>query len=225
MALKELKQMVTLSSLDLIKENERELNDNHVIIFILIKPSDENSQDIIGKFNYLHYLSGEYCTIYPIGYSNIPWNHSLYGNSKEVEGVDNQIWYYNDKAFLEMVNQIEERIKWRYSGEPEMMILQNNTNDHDFLSFKNYICIRILEGLRKNYFPSFALLIQNIINSAKKYVTGKEVIQDVSKKSIKDHIKLKDIIVDTFLTFVKVPEFVKKILKDGLFYFSANSRK
>jgi hypothetical protein len=191
----------------------------------LIKPSDENSQDIIGKFNYLHYLSGEYCTIYPIGYYHNPWNHALYGNSKEVEGVDNQIWYYNDKAFLEMVNQIEERIKWKYSGEPEMMILQNNTNDQDFLSFKNYICIRILAGLRKQYFPSFALLMQSIINSAKKHVTGKEVIQDVSKKSIKDHIKLKDIIVDTFLTSVKVPEFVKKILKDGLFYFSANSRK
>lgn len=225
MALKELKHMAAFHSLDLIKENEKKLNDNHVIIFIFVKPSDENSQDIIAKFNYLHYLSSQYCTIYPIGFSHVPWNQFLYGTSKEVEGVDNQIWYYNDKAFLEMVDQIESRIKWRYSGEPEMIILQNNIDINDFLSFKNYICIRILEGLRKEYFPSFALLMQNIVNSAKKYVTCKEVIQDVSKKSIKEHIKLKNIIVDTFLTFVKVPTFVEKILNDGLFYFAANSRK
>ena len=217
--------MIALSTLDLIKENERKLEDKHIIIFIFVKPSDEISQEIIGNFNYLHHLSDKHCNIYPIGYSATPWSKSQYNDVTKVKGVGNVNWYYSDKAFLEMVYQIQMRTKWKYSGEPEMMILQNNTNDQDFLSFKNYICIRILAGLRKQYFPSFALLMQSIINSAKKHVTGKEVIQDVSKKSIKDHIKLKDIIVDTFLTSVKVPEFVKKILKDGLFYFSANSRK
>ncbi|HOD60999.1 MAG TPA: hypothetical protein PKG96_02650 [Bacilli bacterium] len=217
--------MIALSTLDLIKENERKLEDKHIIIFIFVKPSDEISQEIIGNFNYLHHLSDKHCNIYPIGYSATPWSKSQYNDVTKVKGVGNVNWYYSDKAFLEMVYQIQMRTKWKYSGEPEMMILQNNVDAHDFLSFKNYICIRILEGLRKQYFQSFALLIQSILNSAKKYVTSKEVIQDVSKKNIKDHIKLKEIIVDTFLTFRRVPKFVKVLLKDAQFYFTANSRK
>ena len=224
MALKELKQMVPLSSLDLIRENEKKLNNNHVVIFIFVKPSDANSDEIIGKFNYLHHLSGKFCTIYPIGYSSTPWNKFLYGNCKEVEGIDNQVWYYSDKAFLEMIETIQSRIKWRYSGEQEIMMLQNNAEANDFLSFKNYVCINIMQGLRKEYFPSFALLMQNIINSTKKQLTGKEVMQDISLRAIEGHIKLKDIIFDTIFTFVKVPKFAKKIINDCLFYYTANSR-
>ena len=106
--------MIALSTLDLIKENERKLEDKHIIIFIFVKPSDEISQEIISNFNYLHHLSDKHCNIYPIGYSAILWSKSQYNDVTKV---------------------------------------------HDFLSFKNYIYISILEGLWEQYFLSFALLI------------------------------------------------------------------
>ena len=52
-----------------IENQELKLEGNHAIILLFVKPSDDNADGIIKKFNYLHYKSKRYCSIYLVGYS------------------------------------------------------------------------------------------------------------------------------------------------------------
>ncbi|MCH5142931.1 MAG: hypothetical protein J1G07_04400 [Clostridiales bacterium] len=111
-----------------IEVQEESLLDKHVIIFLLVKPSDEGAQRIIGKFNYFHYLAGKYCSIYPIGYSQNFFGY--YKDIQPIKGVNNEKWFYSDKCFIEFCGELSQRLKgWSYSGELELIILQNKLVD------------------------------------------------------------------------------------------------
>ena len=45
---------------------------------------------------------------------------------KKVAEIIGRDWYFSNKTFVEFKNNLERRIKWEYSGETEVLILQNN---------------------------------------------------------------------------------------------------
>ena len=49
--------MYPANNIDGIVEQERMLDGSHAIILLFVKPSDDNADNIIKKFNYLHYKS------------------------------------------------------------------------------------------------------------------------------------------------------------------------
>ena len=61
--------MYPVNNIDGIKDQESQLKGSHAIILLFVKPSDDNADSIIKKFNYLHYKSKQCCSIYLIGYS------------------------------------------------------------------------------------------------------------------------------------------------------------
>ena len=61
--------MYPINNIHSIKYQESQLEGNHAILLLFVKPSDDNAESIIKKFNYLHYKSKKYCSIYLIGYS------------------------------------------------------------------------------------------------------------------------------------------------------------
>ncbi|MBD5097588.1 MAG: hypothetical protein HDT40_11490, partial [Lachnospiraceae bacterium] len=110
------------------------------------------------------------------------------------------------------------RIKWEYSGETEVLILQNNPGEKDPLNFSNYVAIDVNKGLREGYIDSFQRFMESLIRSARSKVTSKEAASDLRKS----HISIKDTILEAIEDSKKIPNPAKKIIKDRLFYRCAN---
>ena len=132
----------------------------------------------------------------------------------KITSVDSSQWYFSNKAFVEFKNNLEYRLKWKYSGNAEIMILQSNPAGKNILNFQNYISLDVNTGLKKGYIDTFNKLMESLIRTSKKHTQVLSVSWELSK----ERIKLKDILIETIDDCKKVSTSTKKILKDNLFY-------
>lgn len=58
--------MYPINDLQGIRNQESQLEGNHVVILMLVKPSDTGADEYIKQFNYLHYRSKQYCSWYAL---------------------------------------------------------------------------------------------------------------------------------------------------------------
>lgn len=56
--------MFAVNTYEEIEKREKELNKKHIVILMFVRPSLPNSNNIINEFEYIHYNSCEYCSIY-----------------------------------------------------------------------------------------------------------------------------------------------------------------
>ena len=210
--------MFTASTYEEIVSIERQIENQEIVVFIFVKPNDQAALNIIKEFEYIHYNSGKYCSIYAIGYTNdfAKKTDRSYGKVDFILGSD---WYFSNKAFVEFKNTLESRIGWKYSGETEVLVLQNNPGKTDPLNFQNYVAIDINKGIREGYIDSFQLFMETLVRSSKSKVCAKTIARDLRKS----RISIKDIIKDTISDSKKIPLPVKKIISDRLFYRCANN--
>jgi predicted nucleic-acid-binding protein len=209
--------MFAVNTYEEIEKKEIEIGEKHLIIFLFVRPSLAGAKEIIDEFNYIHYNSGRYCSIYAIGYTND--SMSGYDSFTKIKGIQNSEWYYSDVAFVQFKRYLEKRLKWRYSGEIEMIILQSNPEGRNILNFTNYIAVDVLHGIRKEYIESFPRFMETLIRSSQSQVEVKPAIQ----KAVIKQIKIKDIVYDAISESKRIPTPVKKILKDSLFYRTSKS--
>lgn len=204
-----------------IYDQEAKLEGSHVIIFLLVKPSDSSADDYIKKFNYLHYRSKQYCSIYLLGYSQD--FVGKYHDKMYVQGVDNQEWQYSDQCFSNTCDELQSRLSnWRYSGEPEMIILQNSSASEpkSCLNFSNYIYIDINYGIEKQYIDSFPRFMERLIEACKKEVIALKAITVANRKRISPR-KVMEFAIEKC---PRLPKPIKKILNDKLFYKSSRNK-
>ena len=210
--------MYPASSLVEIKEHENCLEGKHVIILFLLKPSDEGATSYYKSLNYYHYLASGYCSIYLLGYS--PTLDNSYDDIQEITSINNNMWQYSDNCFIDLRKELNQRIKkWRYSGEPEIVILQKNSNDKskDPLDFSHYISIDINYGIKRGYIDSFPRFMERLIGACEKEVTAIDSI----KKAEQKRIIPKKIIEYTINACSNLPTPLKTIMSDKLFYKSS----
>jgi len=198
-----------------IELRERQIDNKEIVVLLFCRPSED---EILKEFEYIHYNSSKYCSIYAIGYTDDPHKDNTF---KKIDVSMKQDWYFSHKAFVEFKERLQDRIQWKYSGEVEILILQNNPGNYNVLNFINYIAIDVNKGIKDGYIDSFQRFMESLIRSAKSEVTAKEAIGKVAN----DRIKLKDILFDTIDDCKKVPTPVKKIVKDQLFYRAANKKR
>ena len=160
--------MFAVGSFEEIVRRERQADTKQVVIFLFVRPTGVLNQDIIKDFEYIHYNSAGYCSIYAIGYTDDIDHDSSF---KAVESVCNNEWYYSNRDYVWFKNKLEERIKWKYSGEIEIKICP----------------------------------------------------EQVARDLANDRIRIKDIISDAIMDCKKIPTPVKEIIKDRIFYRSANT--
>lgn len=209
--------MFAASTYDEVVKYERCIENKEIVVLLFVKPTNQDAVDIIQEFEYIYYNSAEYCSIYAIGYSNDPQKQED-RHYKKVSEIVNTDWYFSDKAFVEFKNYLERRIKWEYSGETEVLILQNNPGVKNPLNFSNYVAIDVNKGLREGYIDSFQRFMESLIRSARSKVTAKEAASDLRKS----RISIKDAISEAIEDSKKIPNPAKKIIKDRLFYRCAN---
>ena len=209
--------MYPIYTIEGIEKQEKKIEGSHVIALLLVKPSDNNAEEYLRKFNYYHHRSEKYCSIYLLGYSK--GFLGKYTDVMSVQGYDNQKWEYSDCCFIETCDELKKRIKkWDYSGEPEMIILQNSSasNPRHFLDFSNYVWIEIEYGISKGYIDSFPRFMERFVRACKSEVTAENAIL----KEEFFRIKPKRIIENSLEMVPKLPGEVKVILNDGLFFKS-----
>lgn len=205
--------MFAASTYEEIVEREREVENMEIVVLLFARPE---ATEILQEFEYIHYNSAKYCSIYAIGYTDDFTKDTTY---RPVNTTFNSKWYYSAKAFVEFKNKLESRIKWKYSGETELLILQNSPGSRDPLNFRNYVAIDINKGIREGYIDSFQSFMESLIRSSKSKVTAKEASSDVAF----DRISVRDILAGAIDDCKKVPKPIKKIVKDRLFYRCANN--
>ena len=184
--------MFAASTYEEIVSIERNIENQEVVVFLFVKPNDQAALDIIKEFEYIHYNSGKYCSIYAIGYTN-DFTKKNDRNYRKISSVLDSDWYFSNKAFVEFKNALESRIGWKYSGETEVLVLQNNPGKIDPLNFQNYIAIDINKGIREGYIDSFQLFMETLVRSSKSKVCVKTITRDLRKS----RISIKDIVKDT----------------------------
>lgn len=207
--------MFAVNTYQHVEEIERSFEDRHIVILLFVRPSLPDASNIINEFDYIHYNSERYCSIYAVGYSNDfeKANDSEFSLAGKAAGLD---WYYSNKAFVEFKNKLEQRLKWDYSGEIELLVLQNNPGKHNPLNFQNYVAIDVNRGIKEGYIDSFYRLMESLVRHSKSEVTAVEAFGKECKSRIKPRTILEDVLEDC----KKIPTPIRRILKDKLFYRS-----
>ncbi len=212
--------MFAVNTYQHVEEIERSFEDRHIVVLLFVRPSLPDASNIINEFDYIHYNSERYCSIYAVGYSNDfeKANDPEYSLAGKAAGLD---WYYSNKAFVEFKNKLEQRLKWDYSGEIELLVLQNNPGKHNPLNFQNYVAIDVNRGIKEGYIDSFYRLMEALVRHSKSEVTAVEAFGKERKSRIRPRTILEDVLEDC----KKVPTPIRRILKDKLFYRSCVNRK
>lgn len=209
--------MFAASSYEEIERRERQIESLEIVVFLFARSTET---EFLKEFEYIHYNSAKYCSIYAIGYTD-DFTKSKDPTYKRVNEAMSGDWYFSNKAFVDFKNKLEDRINWRYSGETEILVLQNNPGKRNVLNFQNYVAIDVRKGIREGYLDSFQNFMESLIRSAKSEVTAK----DVMKRVRLSRISVKDILSSAIDNCKKVPTPVKTIIKDQIFYRSALSIK
>lgn len=203
-----------------IDQIESSIEEKHVIILLMVKPSDNNAASILNLLNYWHQKADKYCSIYIMGYSQNFMK--CYSDIKQVKGPENETWEYSDKCFIDVCNALQNRLKkWVYSGEPELIVLQNN-NEEDRksrLDFRGYNYIDINYGIEHGYIDTFPRFMERFLNACKCEVEATKAISTANKS----RINCRNVLEMAIESMPKLPKPAKKVLKDKLFYKSYRS--
>lgn len=206
--------MFAASTYEEIERIEQQIENTEIVVFLFVRPSEEQ---ILKEFEYIHYNSAKYCSVYAIGYTNDFGKANDHTYRKVNAGMDGE-WYFSTKAFVDFKEKLQARIRWEYSGETEILVLQNNPGSPNVLNFQNYVAIDVNQGIREGYIDSFQRFMEALVRSSKSKVTAKDAICDVRRA----RISVKDILAGAIDDCKKVPTPIKDIVKDRLFYRCAN---
>lgn len=147
---------------------------------MFVRPTTSGAKDIIEEFDYIHYNSERYCSVYAVGYSN-DFSKANERNYRSITSIAGSKWYFSNAEFVKFKNNLEYRIQWKYSGEIEIIVLQSNPEGPQILNFQNYVAIDINRGLRNGYIDSFPRFMESLIRSSRAEVNVKDAIAKVRR--------------------------------------------
>lgn len=204
--------MFAVSTYEEVIEREKLIKEKELVVFLFVRPGSSNYENVIQEFEYLHYNSSKSCSIYAIGYTD-DFNKKDEDDSyhKVINYYLNSDWYYSPKKFAEFKNYLKDRIHWKYSGEIEVLVLQNNPNSSDPLDFRNYVAIDINYGIRKEYISSFQSFMESIVQNAC------DNIGHIFENG-KSRISVKEVLSNTLYDSSFKNTDIQKIINDRYFY-------
>lgn len=198
-----------------IEKTERLIENKEIVVLLFARATET---EILKEFEYIHYNSGKYCSVYAVGYTDDSTKQDDPFFRKVNVNVNNTR-YFSTKAFVDFKEKLQNRIKWTYSGETEVLILQNNPGQRNVLNFQNYVAIDVNKGIREGYIDSFQNFIESLIRSAHKRVNAKTVVVDIER----DRISIKEMVSSAINESKRISAPIKLILRDRLFYKPSRS--
>lgn len=213
--------MIPVNDMAMLEGTLQDRNDECAILLLLVQPTDAEAAAFLDRFNYYHFDAGRSVTIFAAGYSAGDFSNA-YPDARKVCDVAGKSWWFSEKCFVEFKDQLEQRIKWRYCGEPEILILQKGEGRHSRLDFSNYVAIDICQGLRAGYIDSAPRFMEELIRAAKEEVRAKGVMRQATKLSSKS---IANAALRSVLELSHCPTSIREIIGNRAFYRSANSRR
>ena len=55
--------MFAASTYEEIVEFEQRIEDPEIVVFLFVRPTNQNAEEIINEFEYIHFNSAKYCSI------------------------------------------------------------------------------------------------------------------------------------------------------------------
>lgn len=99
--------MFAASTYEEIEQLEKQIENYEIVVFLFARPTEA---DILKEFEYIHYNSAKYCSIYAIGYTD-HFDKAKDPTYRKVNvGFEND-WYYSNKAFVEFKDILQDRIQ------------------------------------------------------------------------------------------------------------------
>ncbi len=205
--------MQPIHDLKRISQLEEKTEGQHVIALFLIKPSDEGADSFLKSINYFHHRAGRYCSLYALGYSDSP-DEACRDVKSIPNAVDNRDWYYSDACFIRTMEALGRRLKnWRYTGTPEMIILQNNPEGSSALCFAPYYRIDLFYGLKKGYIDDFNRFMERFIQACVAQIDAQSAVKAMEMRRLQP----RRILVETIGACEKLPKPVRSVLGDTAF--------
>jgi hypothetical protein len=122
--------------------------------------------EILDSLSYFHHRSKQYIDIFCCGYGAY-WPNKKYPDLKVVTQIDGTNWSYSDNSFVTAVEEFEEKTKWRYSGENELLLLDvGPSDDVDELNISSAIVCNLEQMKKDNAFSSVRSLFEDLIRFA-----------------------------------------------------------
>ena len=92
-----------------IERTESQIENKEIVVFLFARSTET---DILKEFEYIHYNSAKYCSVYAIGYTDdfTKANDPTY---RKVDVMMQQDWYFSTKAFTEFKEKLQNRIRCR----------------------------------------------------------------------------------------------------------------
>jgi hypothetical protein len=114
-----------LSALEYAFRTRYTSKDVNLTGIVFARPTNRFARrEILPHINYWHVRSGRATDLFFPGYADKYHDLSYrYEDFKNATEVDGQKWYFSDHAFADVVQEIESRSSWRYSGGTELIIV------------------------------------------------------------------------------------------------------
>lgn len=146
---------------DQVREKDR------IIGILLARPAHKIArEEILNDLENFHVKSGDSIDFFLPGYGAY-WDDRYSKDKQVVATIRDTDWYFSNILFVQFVHELEKSIKWRYSGECELLLLSvdRNSSDSDPLSFSAGITINITELINDKLISSVANLFYKIFNA------------------------------------------------------------
>lgn len=90
--------MFAASTYEEIERIESQVENMEIVVFLFARPTEEK---ILKEFEYIHYNSAKYCSIYAIGYTD-DFAKAEDQTYRKVDAMMQRDWYFSTKAFTEL---------------------------------------------------------------------------------------------------------------------------
>lgn len=124
--------------------------------------------EIINHLDLFHHRSGDAVDFFCVGYGAY-WSDEYMPDPKTVATIDGVEWLFSTKAFSNVIDEVEKKTTWRFSGETEILLLsaKKDANDEVRFDFGSAIVCN-LEAMHKDQaFTSVRSFFEGIFRFAK----------------------------------------------------------
>lgn len=150
------------------------------------------SKEIAPHLNYLHHASGKHIDFFCAGYRK-DWLSGVdpYKDARLVQEISqvgrmSEDWFYSDKAFVELVRDLESASKWKYNGASVLLLLSSKllSSGELKIDFSQTIQVTLEDAIDEGAIKNVHRFIQRIISMAQENKRTWDMSDKLGFKSI-----------------------------------------
>lgn len=149
-------------------KNNYKHKDINITGILVARPEEPTAKkEILPQLDYWNYRSDFYTEFFCVGYTSIKPNNDA--KAKVVARVGGEDWYFSNRAFVEIIEQIESQTNWRYDGECYLIITTSRydrANQVASLDFSYGMPVNISQAVKDKAVTSAAYLSEQLFDFA-----------------------------------------------------------